>query len=126
MSHAKSYFLCGVGGSGMLPLALILRGRGETVSGSDRALDQGRVGAKFEYLESQGIELFPQDGSGVVSAEQIVVRSAAVEDTVPDIVAAKRVGAQLLGALSCSRSSLTPPRCASASRAPAASPPPPE
>src|SRR5262245_8956679 len=97
MSHAKSYFLCGVGGSGMLPLALILRGRGEGVAGSGRSLDQGRVGAKFEYLETQGIELFPQDGSGVVSAVQIVVRSAAVEDTVPDIVAAKRVGAQLLG-----------------------------
>jgi UDP-N-acetylmuramate--alanine ligase len=101
MSHksslAKSYFLCGVGGSGMLPLALILRGRGEQVAGSDRSLDQGRVGAKFEYLAGQGIALFPQDGSGVVSADQIVVRSAAVEDTVPDIVAAKRVGAELLG-----------------------------
>jgi UDP-N-acetylmuramate--alanine ligase len=97
MSHAKSYFLCGVGGSGMLPLALILRGRGETVAGSDRSLDQGRTGAKFEYLGEQGVALFPQDGSGVSSAEQIVVRSAAVEDTVPDIVAAKRVGAKLMG-----------------------------
>jgi UDP-N-acetylmuramate--alanine ligase len=97
MSHAKSYFLCGVGGSGMLPLALILRGRGETVAGSDRSLDQGRTGAKFDYLAEQGIALFPQDGSGVVTADQIVVRSAAVEDTVPDIVAAKRVGATLMG-----------------------------
>jgi UDP-N-acetylmuramate--alanine ligase len=97
MSHAKSYFLCGVGGSGMLPLALILRGRGEAVAGSDRSLDQGRTGAKFEYLAEQGVALFPQDGSGVLSADQIVVRSAAVEDTVPDIVAAKRVGAKLLG-----------------------------
>ena len=61
MSHAKSYFLCGVGGSGMLPLALILRGRAEA------------------------------------SADQIVVRPAAVEDTVPDIIAAKRVGADVLG-----------------------------
>src|SRR5262244_916966 len=97
MSHAKSYFLVGVGGSGMLPLALILRGRGEVVAGSDRSLDQGRVSAKFEYLRAQGIALFPQDGSGVVSNDQIVVRSAAVEDTVPDIVAAKRADAELLG-----------------------------
>jgi UDP-N-acetylmuramate--alanine ligase len=94
MSHAKSYFLCGVGGSGMLPLALILRGKGVTVAGSDRSLDQGRLGPKFEYLKAQGIALFPQDGSGVVSADQIFVRSAAVEDTVPDVVAAKRVGAR--------------------------------
>jgi UDP-N-acetylmuramate--alanine ligase len=94
MSQAKSYFFSGVGGSGMLPLALILRGKGVTVAGSDRSLDQGRLGAKFEYLKAQGIALFPQDGSGVTSADQILVRSAAVEDTVGDVVAAKRVGAQ--------------------------------
>jgi UDP-N-acetylmuramate--alanine ligase len=93
MSQTKSYFFSGVGGSGMLPLALILRGKGETVAGSDRSLDQGRLGAKFAYLQAQGIALFPQDGSGVTSADQILVRSAAVEDTVGDVVAAKRVGA---------------------------------
>ena len=94
MSQAKSYFFSGVGGSGMLPLALILRGKGVTVAGSDRSLDQGRLGAKFEYLKAQGIALFPQDGSGITSADQILVRSAAVEDTVGDVVAAKRVGAE--------------------------------
>lgn len=93
MSQAKSYFMSGIGGSGMLPLALILRARGYEVAGSDRSLDQGRLGAKFEYLKAQGIALFPQDGSGVVSANQILVRSAAVEDTVGDVIAAKRVGA---------------------------------
>ncbi|GIK48064.1 MAG: UDP-N-acetylmuramate--alanine ligase [Hyphomonadaceae bacterium] len=98
MSHqsnsAKSYFFSGVGGSGMLPLALILRGKGATVAGSDRSLDQGRLGAKFDYLKAQGIELFPQDGSGLTGADQILVRSAAVEDTVGDVVAAKRLGAR--------------------------------
>jgi len=94
MSHAKSYFFSGVGGSGMLPLALILRGKGAVVAGSDRSLDQGRLGPKFEFLRAQGIELFPQDGSGLTSADQILVRSAAVEDTVGDVVAAKRVGAR--------------------------------
>ncbi len=94
MSQAKSYFFSGVGGSGMLPLALILRGKGVVVAGSDRSLDQGRLGAKFEYLKAQGIALFPQDGSGITSADQILVRSAAVEDTVGDVVAAKRVGAE--------------------------------
>jgi UDP-N-acetylmuramate--alanine ligase len=94
MSQAKSYFFSGIGGSGMLPLALIVRGRGDTVAGSDRSLDQGRLGAKFAYLEAQGIALFAQDGSGVTSADQILVRSAAVEDSVGDVVAAKRVGAR--------------------------------
>ncbi len=94
MTKAKSYFMSGVGGSGMLPLALILRGKGVEVAGSDRSLDQGRLGAKFEYLKAHGVALFPQDGSGVVSADQIMVRSAAVEDTVGDVVAARRVGAR--------------------------------
>jgi UDP-N-acetylmuramate--alanine ligase len=93
MSPAKSYFFCGVGGSGMLPLALILRGKGVDVAGSDRALDQGRLSAKFDYLRAQGVALFPQDGSGLTSPEQVLVRSGAVEDTVADVVAAHRVGA---------------------------------
>jgi UDP-N-acetylmuramate--alanine ligase len=88
--------MCGIGGSGMLPLALILKAQGHAVEGSDRALDQGRTAPKFDFLRDRGIGLHPQDGSGVRSADQIVVASAAVEASVPDIVAARRVGAKEL------------------------------
>jgi UDP-N-acetylmuramate--alanine ligase len=94
MTHPTRYFFCGIGGSGMLPLALILLDQGHTIEGSDRSLDQGRTPAKFDYLRSRGIKLFPQDGSGVTGPEQIVVASDAVEDTVPDTAAAIRAGAQ--------------------------------
>jgi UDP-N-acetylmuramate--alanine ligase len=94
MTEKNRYFFCGIGGSGMLPLALILLDQGHIIEGSDRSLDQGRTPAKFEYLRSRGISLYPQDGSGVTSPEQVVVASAAVEDTVPDIAAALRVGAK--------------------------------
>lgn len=90
--QGQRFFLVGIGGSGMLPLATILAGRGAIVEGSDRGLDQGRVPAKFDSLIARGIRLHPQDGSGIVSAEQTVVASAAVEDTVADIVAATRLG----------------------------------
>lgn len=93
MIGGKSFFFIGIGGSGMLPLASILRARGDIVAGSDRSLDQEGAGAKFDYLRAQGIALFPQDGSGVVSADQIVVASAAIEHGVPDMVAAHEVGA---------------------------------
>ncbi len=93
MVDGKSYFFVGIGGSGMMPLAMILAGRGATVGGSDRTLDQGRLPAKFDDLRAKGVALFAQDGSGVKSADQIVVASAAVESTVADIVAADRVGA---------------------------------
>jgi UDP-N-acetylmuramate--alanine ligase len=95
MHKNKSYFFCGIGGSGMLPLANIVRDAGASVAGSDRALDQGRLGTKFSWLQSLGIDLFPQDGSGLVGGDQILIASAAIEDSVPDIAKAK--------ALSCTR-----------------------
>jgi len=92
MESGKPYFFCGIGGSGMLPLASILRGQGQQVAGSDRSLDQQRLGDKFDYLRSLGIALHPQDGSGLVSADQVLVTSAAIEETVPDVVKGNALG----------------------------------
>ena len=94
MHDGKSYFFVGIGGSGMMPLAMILASKGARVAGSDRTLDQDRLPAKFADLRAKGVALFPQDGSGITSANQIVVASAAVESTVADIVAADAVGAK--------------------------------
>jgi len=96
MADTKDYFFCGIGGSGMLPLAMIVSARGDHVEGSDRALDQGRTAAKFDYLRSLGIALHAQDGTGLTRPGQILVASAAVEDTVPDVVAANKIGATRL------------------------------
>ena len=96
MTLDRPYFFCGIGGSGMLPLALILHAAGRSVAGSDRSLDQGRTAQKFGFLRARGIRLFPQDGSGLTGPEQVLVTSAAVEETVPDVQAARRVGARLM------------------------------
>jgi UDP-N-acetylmuramate--alanine ligase len=102
---AHPWFFCGIGGSGMLPLATILKGLGAEVAGSDRSRDQGRTPEKFASLEVQGFMLYPQDGSGIVSANQTLVASAAIEDTVPEVVRANELGclrmtrAELLAAL---------------------------
>src|SRR4051794_38599766 len=87
-----SYFFCGIGGSGMLPLASIVRASGAEVSGSDRSLDAGRTAPKFDYLRSLGIALFPQDGSGLKPGMTLVT-SAAVEESVPDVVRAHELDA---------------------------------
>ena len=89
---ARPWFFCGIGGSGMQPLAAILKGRGAEVAGSDRSFDQGRTPEKFAALEAQGFQLFPQDGSGIDRPEQVLVASAAVEDSVPEVVRAKELG----------------------------------
>jgi UDP-N-acetylmuramate--alanine ligase len=88
-------FFSGIGGSGMLPLACIVRSSGGKVSGSDRSLDAGRTPEKFDYLRSLGIQLFPQDGSGVQEGMTLVT-SAAIEATVPDVVRARELGLQHL------------------------------
>jgi len=85
------YFFCGIGGSGMLPLAAILRASGARVAGSDRSLDAGRLASKFEYLQSLGIQLSPQDGTGLAEG-MMLVTSAAVEDSIPDVVRSRELG----------------------------------
>jgi UDP-N-acetylmuramate--alanine ligase len=86
------WFFCGIGGSGMLPLATILKGLGADVAGSDRSRDQGRTPEKFAWLERHGFSLYPQDGSGIVSNDQTLVASAAIEETVPEVVRATELG----------------------------------
>ena len=89
-----STFFCGIGGSGMLPLACIVRASGGQVAGSDRSLDAGRLAPKFEYLRSLGIALHPQDGSGLAEGMTLVT-SAAVEDSIPDVVRARQLGLRI-------------------------------
>jgi UDP-N-acetylmuramate--alanine ligase len=80
----------------MLPLAQIAHGLGHPVAGSDRSRDSGRTPAKFAWLESHGFDLFPQDGSGVTSPDQVLVASAAIEDSVPEVVRARELGCERL------------------------------
>ena len=44
---------CGIGGSGMLPLAAIVRASGARVAGSDRSLDAGRLGQQVRLSASR-------------------------------------------------------------------------
>ncbi len=94
--NQDDYFFCGIGGSGMLPLAMIVQARGNRIGGSDRSRDQGRTPEKFAWLEAHGVALHPQDGSGVTRFSQTVVATGAIEATVPDIGAAHRVGARIV------------------------------
>jgi UDP-N-acetylmuramate--alanine ligase len=95
MNQDAYYFFCGIGGSGMLPLAMIVQARGAAIEGSDRALDQGRTPEKFDWLRAHGVTLHPQDGSGVTRADQTVIATGAIEETVPDVGAARRAGATI-------------------------------
>jgi UDP-N-acetylmuramate--alanine ligase len=90
----RPLFFCGIGGSGMLPLAQIAQGLGLPVAGSDRSRDQARTPEKFAWMEAHGFALFPQDGSGVTSPDQVLIASAAIEDAVPEVARAKALGCE--------------------------------
>lgn len=91
------FHYAGVGGSGMSALAQFQALLGGHASGSDRSFDQGGREEARAQLTRLGVQLFPQDGSGVRAAGcAALVVSTAVEDSVPDVRAAKELGLPIL------------------------------
>ena len=75
----------------MSGLAQIIRAHGNFVSGSDRNCDQQRDHEIFTLLQSQGIKLFPQDGTGIGPGIDEVILSGAIEDDNPDLKKAREL-----------------------------------
>jgi UDP-N-acetylmuramate--alanine ligase len=82
----------GVAGSGMSALAQFVALKGGRASGSDRSFDRGQRPEARAQLEALGVAIHPQDGSGLAGDCTALVVSTAVEEEVPDLVAARRLG----------------------------------
>ena len=87
--------LIGIGGVGMSALAEALVSLGHAVSGADRLV--GTVNREFwppslERLESLGIRVHPDDGSGVDGTVGRIIVSTAIEDGNPGLARAKELG----------------------------------
>ncbi len=85
----RSVHFTGIFGSGMSALAQYLRFQGIAVSGSDRFHGSGDTAAVRRALEGLGCAIAPQDGSGVATDTDVVCVSTAIEDSNPDIAAAR-------------------------------------
>lgn len=96
MMDAKTYFFCGIGGSGMFPLAVFLKKSGAEIIGSDRSHDIGQMQEKFKALTDLGIRLVPQDGFGVTEDVDVLVVSSAVEERIPDVKKAVDLGLPII------------------------------
>jgi len=101
VSHIKmkspiNYFFIGIAGSGMSAIAQYLKHAVHVVSGSDRQFLAGESNATKDALVKEGILCFPQNGSGINDAIDIVVVSTAIEDTVPEVLAAKQLGKKII------------------------------
>ncbi len=79
------YHFVGIGGIGMSALAQVIKSQGHFVSGSDRGRDNNQTQEIFHKLESQGIKLYPQDGSGICDSTDFAVISSAIEEDNPDL-----------------------------------------
>jgi UDP-N-acetylmuramate--alanine ligase len=92
----QRYHFSGVGGAGMSPLAQLLKARGHTVQGSDRAFDRGDNLEVSERLRALGITLGTHDGSALTAPIDRFVHSTAVEADTPEMVAARALGLELV------------------------------
>ena len=72
----------------MSALATLLVRQGDTVTGADRTLGTPNI----RFLESLGVRVFPDDGSGVDAATDEVIVSTAIEETNAGLVRAKEFG----------------------------------
>lgn len=84
--------LIGIAGMGMSALAQVLLGAGWTVSGSDRSYDSKDNQDLAAKLRHQGINIFPQDGTGIDRDINRIIISPAIEKNNPDFVKAKKLG----------------------------------
>ena len=94
--RCRNIHFTGIFGSGMSALAQYLRFQGIAVSGSDRFHESEDTAFIRRALEDLGCSLVPQDGSGVSSDTDIVCVSTAIEDSNPDIAAAKKLGIPII------------------------------
>ncbi len=85
------YFFIGVAGAGMSAIAQYLAGKGKTVKGSDRLFQSSDNDGIKTKLESENIQCFLQDGSGIDASTQAVIISTAIEDTNIEIQKAKEL-----------------------------------
>jgi len=85
----RRFHYAGLAGSGMSGLAQFQVMTGGHASGSDRAFDRGERASLKAQLESLGITVMPQDGSGLGPDCAALVVSTAVEEQVPDFAVAK-------------------------------------
>jgi len=88
----RSIHFTGIFGSGMSALAQYLRFQGITVSGSDRFHASEDTAAIRQSLEELGCAIVQQNGSGVGADTDVVCVSTAIEDSNPDIAAARTRG----------------------------------
>jgi len=107
LSRAQVGVVVGLGGAGMSAIAVVLRGLGCSVSGSDSA-----ASPVLDRLQDAGVDVFVGHDASQVLGADIVVCSTAVGSDNPEVVAARQAGipvyrrAEILAAITGLRSTV--------------------
>ncbi|MBM4315365.1 MAG: UDP-N-acetylmuramate--alanine ligase, partial [Deltaproteobacteria bacterium] len=94
--RCRSIHFTGIFGTGMSALAQYLRFQGIAVSGSDRLLASEDTASMRQSLEGLGCAIVGQDGSGVDRDADAMCISTAIEESNPDIAAARARGLPII------------------------------
>jgi UDP-N-acetylmuramate--alanine ligase len=89
---SRSFHFTGIFGTGMSALAQYLRFSGMEVTGSDRLLTSPDTQEMKKALEGLGCIIKGQDGRGLTPDTDVLCISTAIEETNPDITAARKFG----------------------------------
>ena len=87
----KKVHLIGIGGTGLSAIATLLKERGYAVTGSDRTLSP-----LARQLTNQGILVYTGHDPANVRGADLVIRSSAVKDENPEVIAARELGIPVL------------------------------
>jgi UDP-N-acetylmuramate--alanine ligase len=82
-------FFSGIAGSGLSSIACFMKDTGYNVSGSDRLFDSDPEHQLKAWFQGMGIDIYPQDGSGIDAGTDLVIYSSAIEGSNPEL---RRVG----------------------------------
>lgn len=101
LNDVKKIHFIGIGGSGMCPMAMIMKSRGYEITGSDIYESD-----TLKRVKDFGIKVFMKHEASNIDNAQLIVYTAAVKKDNPEIVAAEKLGipaierSEMLGILS--------------------------
>lgn len=91
LHNIKNVYFIGIGGSGMFPLAHILKEKGFNVSGADIYESD-----TLQKVRNLGIKVYTKHSEENIKGQDLIVFSAAIKETNPEIQAAKKAGIPII------------------------------
>ena len=91
LDNIKNIYFIGIGGSGMFPLAHILKEKGFNISGADIYESD-----TLQKVRALGIKVYTEHKESNINGQDLIVFSAAIKETNPEIIAAKKAGIPII------------------------------